>query len=180
MDIFPRNVAAAVKYLSFEWTEKVTQVTILLWTGGQGHPTPIHNPYPSTNTHYKKKHVKRLFFNFLTFVLQMDQRTDRLTNRQTNRWTNRGMDKASYRVVCLQLKQGQRHGYPSRVRVGRSCNWGHQIIWAGAVRPKPQKNQKSKVWQTDRQMGRQTNKAGCIVALHVTNKNGHHQRHARQ
>ena len=32
-------------------------------------------------------------------------------------------------------EQGRIHGYPSRVRVGRSCIGSHLIIWAGAVRP---------------------------------------------
>ena len=42
----------------------------------------------------------------------------------------------------LCKKQGRIHGYPSRVRVGRGCIWGHSIIWAGAVRPKTAKTQK--------------------------------------
>ena len=46
------------------------------------------------------------------------------------------------------------HGYPSRVRVGRGCVWGHLIIWAGAVRPKTAVTQKSV-------MDRRTDKAGC-------------------
>ena len=33
-------------------------------------------------------------------------------------------------------KQGRIHGYRSRVRVGRGHIWGHQTIWAGAVRSK--------------------------------------------
>ena len=36
-------------------------------------------------------------------------------------------------------KQGRKHGYPSREQVGRGRNWGQQIIWAGAVRPKTAK-----------------------------------------
>ena len=39
-------------------------------------------------------------------------------------------------------KQGQLHGYPSCMRVGRGRNWGHQIIWAGAVKPKISKTKK--------------------------------------
>ena len=40
-----------------------------------------------------------------------------------------------------KYEQGRIHGYPSRVRVGKGHNLGHQIIWAGAVKPKT-KNQK--------------------------------------
>ena len=37
----------------------------------------------------------------------------------------------------LNIKeQGQIHGYRSCMRVGRGHIWGHQIIWAGAVRSK--------------------------------------------
>ena len=58
-------------------------------------------------------------------------------------------------IICLQSEQnvhqqGRIHGYPSRLRVGRGCIWGHLIIWEGAVRPKTtKKNKKSKVWRTD-------------------------------
>ena len=44
---------------------------------------------------------------------------------------------------ATEKEQGRIHGYPSRVRVGRGRNWGHQIIWAGAVKPKIPKTQKS-------------------------------------
>ena len=52
-----------------------------------------------------------------------------------------------FSVNLRERKQGQIHGYPSCVWVGRGCIWGHLITWAGAVRPKTA-NQK-KVWQTD-------------------------------
>ena len=39
-------------------------------------------------------------------------------------------------------EQGRIHGYSSCMRVGRGRNWGHQIIWAGAVKPKIPKTQK--------------------------------------
>ena len=42
----------------------------------------------------------------------------------------------------FETKQGRRNGYPSRVRVGRGCIWGHIIIWAEAVRQKTAKNKK--------------------------------------
>ena len=52
-------------------------VTILLRTGGQGHPTPIHTPSP---THIHKKHLKRSFPHFSTRGHgPTDQRTDRRT-----------------------------------------------------------------------------------------------------
>ena len=64
------------------------------------------------------------------------------------------------------VKQGRIHGYPSRMRVGRGHNWGHQIIWAGAVRPKTTKKQKIVKCdgRTDGRMDQRTNKAGCRVA----------------
>ena len=34
----------------------------------------------------------------------------------------------------ITKEQGRIHGYHSRVRVGRGRYWGHQIIWAGAVK----------------------------------------------
>ena len=40
-------------------------------------------------------------------------------------------------------KQGQIHGYPSRVRLGRGCFWVHLITWAGAMRSKIAKAKKS-------------------------------------
>ena len=52
--------------------------------------------------------------------------------------------------------QGLIQGYPSRVRVGRGCVWGHFIIWAGAVRPETAKNKKSKGWQTNKWTNRRT------------------------
>ena len=42
------------------------------------------------------------------------------------------------------LKRGRKQGYPSRVGAGKGHILGHSIIWAGAVRPKTAKKQKSK------------------------------------
>ena len=63
-------------------------------------------------------------------------------------------------------KQGRIHGYPSRVQVGRGHNWGHQIIWAGAVKPKIPKTQKKVKCDgpTDGRTDWRTDKAGCRFA----------------
>ena len=58
----------------------------------------------------------------------------------------------------MTQEQGRIHGYPSRVRVGRGCIWGHLITWAGAVRPKTTKTQKSKVWRTDGRTDQRTDR----------------------
>ena len=57
--------------------------------------------------------------------------------------------------LSLTVKQGRIHGYPSCVRVGRGCIWGHLITWAGAVRPKTTKTPK-KLSVTDGQTDRPT------------------------
>ena len=81
---------------------------------------------------------------------QTKVKCDRQTNRPTDGWmdwlTKRGVESRSTRLKTKN-KQGRIHGYPSCVRVGRGCFWGHPIIWAGAVGQGPQK--KSKVWRTD-------------------------------
>ena len=46
-------------------------------------------------------------------------------------------------------KQGRKHGYPSRVRVGRGHNWGHSTFGQEQWGQKPQKPKKSKKWWTD-------------------------------
>ena len=51
-------------------------------------------------------------------------------------------DNFDYVSNGISKKQGRIHGYPSRVRVGRGCYWGYQIIWAGAVRQKIAKTPK--------------------------------------
>ena len=53
-------------------------------------------------------------------------------------------------------EQGRIHGYRSRVRVGRGHIWGHQTIWAGAVRSKNKIHKKSKMWPTDWQTDQPT------------------------
>ena len=60
----------------------------------------------------------------------------------------------------MKHEQGRIHGYRSRVRVGRGHIWGHQTIWAGAVRSENKIHKKSKMWPTDQP----TDKAGCRVA----------------
>ena len=62
---------------------------------------------------------------------------------------------------CCWGKQGRIHGCPSRVRVGRG--WGHLMIWAGALRPKTAKTQKSNVTviRTDGRTDGPIHKAGC-------------------
>ena len=78
--------------------KQVTQGHNIIADGWAGEPTPIHTqcftetPFQHRLIH--KKLQKRLFSCFLTHA---DGRTDQLTDR----W----MDKASYRVVCLQLKR---------------------------------------------------------------------------
>ena len=43
----------------------------------------------------------------------------------------------SFPSPVMDRKQGRVYGYPSRMRVGRGCIWGHLIIWTGVVvRPK--------------------------------------------
>ena len=49
---------------------------------------------------------------------------------------------AAWDLQWFKSKQGRIHGYPSRVQVGRGRNLGHQIIWAGAVKPKTAKTPK--------------------------------------
>ena len=44
------------------------------------------------------------------------------------------------RPTDKQTEQGQIHGYPSRVRLGRYHIRDHWSIWSGAVRPKNRKN----------------------------------------
>ena len=61
-------------------------------------------------------------------------------------------------MIRVYIQQGRIHGYPSRVRVGRGRNQGHHIIWAGAVRPKTIKPQKSKVCWTDGRTDQRTDR----------------------
>ena len=57
--------------------------------------------------------------------------------------------------TTLPLKQGRIHGYPCRVRVGRSgAGEGHWVILAGAVCSKSSKTPKKK---GDRSTNRPTN-----------------------
>ena len=93
--------------------------------GGQGWPTPIHTQRPThppfQHRHLLKKVLKRLFSRFSTRAhirtdRPMDGRTDQWMDLPTNQLTNGRtgrptdgpmdgrMDKASYRVVCPQLK----------------------------------------------------------------------------
>ena len=44
-------------------------------------------------------------------------------------------------------EQGQIHGYPSCMRVGRGCILGHLIIWAELVRPKTARKKQGQVGQ---------------------------------
>ena len=60
--------------------DKWPGVTILLWTIGQGHPTPINTPTPHTQT-YKK--VSKTFFYLFTRSLRTHGQMDGRTNGRT-------------------------------------------------------------------------------------------------
>ena len=73
------------------------------------------------------------------------------------------LEKISF-LLCMfspfLKKQGRIHGYPSRVRVGRGCVWGHFIILARAVSPmtaKKKNKQKTKKVKCDRPTDQRTN-----------------------
>ena len=68
-------------------------VTLSLWTGGEGHPTPFNTPTHPQHSNIQKDCWKRSFSHFSTrSPWQMDQQMDQQT------------DKASYRVACPQVK----------------------------------------------------------------------------
>ena len=61
-------------------------------------------------------------------------------------------------------KQGRKHGYPSRGRVG-SDGEGHWDIWAGAVSSKRSKTPKMGTDRpTNQHMDGRTDRLGCRVA----------------
>ena len=67
-------------------------------------------------------------------------------------------------MAWLKNKQGRIHGYRSRVQVGRGQIWGHQTIWAGAVRSEYKIHKKSKIRPTNRQTDRWTKR---VVESHA-------------
>ena len=71
-------------------------VTILMWTGGQGHPTPNHTQTHPQHSNICKKYQKCEFSQFSTRWPRTNGPTDGRTDGPT--------DKASYRVACPQLK----------------------------------------------------------------------------
>ena len=60
-------------------------------------------------------------------------------------------------IIGLLVKQSRIHGYPSRVRMGKSSAGGHQSIWAGAVGSKSSKTPKKVKKGTNRPTAQTTN-----------------------
>ena len=82
----------------------------------------------------------------------------------------------------IWTEQGWIHSYPSRVRVGRGCIWGHLITWAGAVRPMTAKKQKKVKcdgqmdWRTDADGRTKRGVESCSTRLKMDEKSRQNNR----